>query len=460
MATLDGVKTKIRNLINMANARTGGSHSDLTSAVNTLAAGYMGGESTEYYRYLTFMDVDNESVVNTVGVAPVYNSDKSVGPTLYKESTHDTVYTHTGWSRTPDGESDASVFKNITQDLTLYPVFTPSTRYYNVRFYDGGTLLKTEKVPYGGFSLYSYDKIGARFMGWDPLPYNITSDMNCYGTWEFVAFATDSWAQIADAAKRHVADRLYSVGDEKEVVLHYGDGRFDQTIAVRIVALPNSSTRRSVSNNPDYSDSRYSGMVCLATMALPDSCMEYSTIRDAEGADTYIRYGFKSSEILTYLNENVFSYLPSDLQAVIPYNTTLVYNYLMDPVHPMDDYMETKLWIPSTLEVGGKRRILYSFGSNNAYPYSTYGYFDEFTSTYMGGNTFKYFADLTDDLSGAGTDNPAESRVMRTPDGTPVSWWLRNIEFNDKVAMVHEDGSVGSAKPNTTKAYIVFGFDL
>ena len=47
MITAQSVKTQIQSLIDQANAKTGGTDTDLTSAVGTLVAGYGQGESTE-----------------------------------------------------------------------------------------------------------------------------------------------------------------------------------------------------------------------------------------------------------------------------------------------------------------------------------------------------------------------------------------------------------------------------
>ena len=59
MATAESVKAKIQGLINTANETTGGADTDLTSAVNTLAAGFgQGGESSGGISAVKFIDVD------------------------------------------------------------------------------------------------------------------------------------------------------------------------------------------------------------------------------------------------------------------------------------------------------------------------------------------------------------------------------------------------------------------
>lgn len=57
MATADGVKSKLQGLISSANAKTGGSDTTLTAAVNTLIAGFGAGGGGD--EYLAMLNGDN-----------------------------------------------------------------------------------------------------------------------------------------------------------------------------------------------------------------------------------------------------------------------------------------------------------------------------------------------------------------------------------------------------------------
>lgn len=481
MATLESIKNKIQKLIDSANARTGGSHSDLTSAVDRLSAGYMSGESNDFYRHITFMGEDGETVVDTVSVAPVYNTESSVAPVLTKESTIDKVYTQVGWSLTPGGSREIGVFNNIQHDLTLYPVFQESIRYYTVRFYDKLTLLHTEKVPYNGFSSYTHNKIGARFLGWYPVPTFVTSDLDCYGTWEFASFATDSWDKIAASAENYTAKNLYKTGDEKPITLQYGDGRPDQTIGVRIVHLLDYSESYD-KNNINFREIMYeengrqytrnAGMILMATMALPDSYMHWNSIlkpgQSSMDQNAYTKDGYHDSEISKYLEEEVLPYLPEDLLAVLW--PCMIAEWVGNLIFPNDQWCLTghKLWVPTIYDVCGQARRLYwvEISSTQKAPLTTYGFINSVTYNdgmdYVAQKPFSYMAAGVKSvaLTSNDYDNPAECRVITTPDGTPVPWWLGNVENSGHATMVREDGSITTVRAHLEKAYVTFCFCL
>lgn len=65
MATAESVKSKIQGLIDTANKATGGVDADLTSAVNTLVAGFgSGGASGVYMAKITLAEYSNYLTIN------------------------------------------------------------------------------------------------------------------------------------------------------------------------------------------------------------------------------------------------------------------------------------------------------------------------------------------------------------------------------------------------------------
>ena len=77
MATAESVKSKIQGLIDTANAATGGVDADLTSAVNTLVAGFGsggsgGGENGIYMAQITpASDIGELSVIHNLGTTDI-----------------------------------------------------------------------------------------------------------------------------------------------------------------------------------------------------------------------------------------------------------------------------------------------------------------------------------------------------------------------------------------------------
>lgn len=423
MATLESIKNKLQNLINASNETTGNSDVDLTSAVNALLAGYMRGESAEFYRYLTFMGVDYETVAKVVSVAPKYSSSSSVGPALTKESTVDTVFTLAGWSLSQNGEVDSSVFSNITKDLILYPIFTESVRTYKVRFWDGEVLLKTVQVPYGESSDYTYHKTGARFHGWTPEPTNIVADLDCYGSWEFASFATDSWAQIAEYARAGTASEYYDIGDDREIVLSNGE-----RIALQLASYKNSRGN--------------TGIRIVARNALANSKMLF-TERHSGNSEFYNWYGFNGSKVYTYLHEQVLPMLPEDLQDVL--RDTNIINEVARASSTNSEYgLTCKLYIPTCWEVCGSHRRLIT-GSNQEYC-------AVFTQD-----------DPSTDYTDIFGNDASEKRVVTLADtGEPVRWWTRTpAGIYKDMYVVNEDGSItDDGITNEADAYVVFAFDL
>ena len=101
-----------------------------------------------------------------------------------KESSNTEVYTFTGWSTSKNGTADVNALKNVTADRTVYATYTASTRYYTISYYDGESLLKTEKLAYGEMPSYTPQKEGFALTGWQPILSKVTSDAIYYAQWQ------------------------------------------------------------------------------------------------------------------------------------------------------------------------------------------------------------------------------------------------------------------------------------
>lgn len=431
MATLEGIKAKIRRLINSANAVTGNSDSDLTTAINTLTDGYGVGDSTGFYRYVTFMDADYETVASNVTVTPTYSCDSSVGPNVQKESTVDTVFKLEGWSLVPDSTIQNGIFDNITENITVYPVFKPSMRFYEIRFFDGDEVIHTDYIPYLGSSKYTYHKTGTRFQGWSPEPIDITADMDCHGIWEQASFATDSWSYIAEYAAAGTASEYYAVDDDRNVTLTYGDGS-TKNIVMRIADLNNYNTITYADG--DLWPGRKAGMVVLIKTPIEESKMAFSTTPFGDLDREYNRYGFSGSDVLKYLNEKILPYLPQDLLDVMPY-TQLHYPYeIIGNVNDFSATITSKLFILSHRDVNSQG----------------------FRTVHANAEAYDIFKD-----DNTHDDNkPFNLRVVRLENGEAVPYWLLDVDSYDTGYIVNTDGSISNAKVHQDQAYVVFGFCL
>ena len=88
-----------------------------------------------------------------------------------------TEYNFNGWDKS---------FTNVTTNLTVNAKWKIKT--FSVKFYDynGGIVLKSQTVNYGGAATAPADptREGYNFLGWDKTFDNITAATNVYGTWE------------------------------------------------------------------------------------------------------------------------------------------------------------------------------------------------------------------------------------------------------------------------------------
>ena len=110
---------------------------------------------------------------NVLKTQEVNYGDSATAPT----SPTRTEYNFNGWDKS---------FTNVTTNLTVNAKWKIKT--FSVKFYDynGGTVLKSQTVNYGGAATAPADptRVGYDFLGWDKAFDNITATTNVYGTWE------------------------------------------------------------------------------------------------------------------------------------------------------------------------------------------------------------------------------------------------------------------------------------
>lgn len=163
-----------------------------------------------------------------------------------------------------DGSTSEShtvgVYQGVTEDFILYPAFEEKIRHYEVRFYNGATLLQTHTAGYGTMVSYSgetpIDPTGEGVLtGWDV---QIT---DCYGgvtdgtynggvivTGNVTAYALfgDPWDAVLNAVNDGTYATKYSVGDS--IPLNLGDlGFYTMEIAAIDVDAVSDGTTAHIS---------------------------------------------------------------------------------------------------------------------------------------------------------------------------------------------------------------------
>ncbi|HIS91169.1 MAG TPA: hypothetical protein IAC20_05915 [Candidatus Faecisoma merdavium] len=147
---------------------------------------------------------------------------------------------------------------------------------------------------------------------------------------ESFSFAEDSWETIAKNIRNGKADEYYSVGDTKDVTLSgYG------TFKVRIANLsrPESCTTWN-----------YSQTACGFVIEFVDIITNHVSLVNGS-----TMYGWPQSELRRFLNEDIYSALPKDLQNIIT-DTHVVSGY--DIYAENNYYSNDKLYLLSSVEIG------------------------------------------------------------------------------------------------------------
>ena len=162
-----------------------------------------------------------------------------------------------------------------------------------------------------------------------------------------VSFANDDWATIAAAVKSGAYEGKYNVGDTKEVDLG--------SLGKHTVRVANTSTPSNECGQEGFSKTACGFVVEFADII---------TIHVMNSTSTNAG-SWPASEMRTYLNNDVYSALPPDLQVVITDTKVVSGHGKSDP----DNFTTTdKLYLLSTAEVwaqGTSNTINYDTGRDN-----------------------------------------------------------------------------------------------
>ena len=145
-----------------------------------------GGGSSADVRYVTFMNGDTVLYKKPVAVGDdcVDVLTKGLISTPTKESDVQYNYTYYGWGATDNGAADANILKNITEDKTVYAIYTSTVRSYTITYLDDdGSVLKTETLTYGTVPSYAPHKDGFAIT-WSPELATVTADATYTAVWE------------------------------------------------------------------------------------------------------------------------------------------------------------------------------------------------------------------------------------------------------------------------------------
>lgn len=176
-------------------------------AIEGITAGGGGSSGDNRVKYVTFMYGETELIKYPVISGDTCRDPVANGfiPTPTKESTAQYNYTFYGWGASDGGAADANILKNITEDKTVYAIFTATARLYTITWLDeDGTELPGQKQwAYGTIPSYTPTKEGVAFDKWTPTPTAVTGDASYTASWKTAlasgTFTTGlAWALMAD----------------------------------------------------------------------------------------------------------------------------------------------------------------------------------------------------------------------------------------------------------------------
>ena len=348
------------------------------------------------------------------GVDPIINGTIST-PT--KTATAQYTFIYIGWSTKIGGSVSENALKAVTADRYVYATFSATIRCYTVKFYNGSTLLQTLSIEYGSDAVYTGstptktnvdNSEDYEFIGWNPSPENITEDTSCYAQYVFIGYIEDSWRTIAENVAKGRYTSLYGIGALKELTVTYEDGT-TETLNMEIADFDHDDLA---------DDSGKAGITFISQELLSNGKSMNNTQKTYNGVTNYTAGGWSLSDLRTYCNEDLFSYLPSEVQSVI-----LEVTKVSDTGYVDANLLSTvdKLFTLSSNEVGL---------SSNVEPQ---------------GIQYPIFTD-------------ASSRKKYKVGATsPAHWWLRSVRRTSDFCNVDASGSLDYST-SLSSLGVVFGF--
>ena len=208
-----------------------------------------------------------------------------------------------------------------------------------------------------------------------------------------VSFAEDSWDMIAYMVRTGKASEVYKVGDIKEITVEGYSNGDETTFTVRIA---NISTPEQCNNDV------FSQTACGFVVEFVDSI----TTHNMNSATSEYSYGhniggWPASEMYSFVNEDIYNALPSELRNVI------IDTYTVSSHGSSDSSNFTsidKLYLLSTKEVWGKE------GTSNIISFDTAEAETRQLDYYNNNNV------TTENYSGA----------IKMYKGSSYRWWLRS----------------------------------
>ena len=230
------------------------------------------------------------------------------------------------------------------------------------------------------------------------------------------SFSVDSWLTIVNAVKRGNTSN-YNVGDTKTIDMG--------SLGTHTLRIANKSTP-SECNGSGFSQTACGFVLEFADIITTHRFNPY-TDGHTNGNGIGNKGGWPVSEMRTYLNIDIYSALPTDLQSVI-INTTVVSGYGSDD---SSNFTSTdKIYLLSTHEV-------WQDVDGN-----TSGGIDHHDTAYNNTRQLDYYNSqnvTTSNYSGA----------KKQLNGSINSWWLRSVPFNTNY-MFHDVSNYGSCFGDTS----------
>lgn len=355
---------KLTAIAEAIRAKTGKSDSmtleQMPTEIASITGGGSGGGSADGLVTVTFMNGDVELFSR-----PVYIGDDCPEPVAQgrfdaptKESTAQYNYTFYGWGASDNGAADANILKNITEDKTVYAIFTATVRMYTITWLDsdGATVLKTEQVAYGKIPSYAPVKEGFSLSGWIPTPVEVTGDASYTAVWsEKITFANGLWQDIARISENGQAAEYFKIGDKKALTFTDPNGK-EWTVNMEIVAF----------NHDNLADG--TGKAGITVIS------ETATYNDKPAANQYAYPSWNYSEIRKRLHNNVLPSFPAELQNAIK-TVKKEYGYFSaysDYTSKKIDTIDDQIWILSVGELGLAENASKKYATGDGTPYPNF----------------------------------------------------------------------------------------
>ncbi len=321
---------------------------------------------------------------------------RGIFSTPTRESDVQYDYTFAGWASTPNGGLDANWNKAVQSNKSVYANFAGIVRSYTISYYDGETLLHTQQVNYGAVPpLYTPEKEGLQFDGWDRELEAVTGDTAYYAQWtEVVTFANASWSKISEICEAGQASSMFAINDEKEIASADGTEIF----ALRIIGFDMDAKADGSGN---------AGITVAVTKRNKVAVTQMMFDADAK---TNVRPYWQESDVYIWLTQTFVNMLPSEVsQQIKPVTKVTGQRYNVDGYKLATDTTTETLFIPSYQEMVGAN------WQNN------------------------------DNTNEASTKYPGmdanNERVLYDADGKAISWWHRCSYTSNMQGITSADGN-------------------